>query len=932
MSDLFENYVAKSGPVECLGQTFPSDDARREHYLQLLSNFLKEPSFRKTEGFPLGSDEDILSLSNPPYYTACPNPFIQDFIQYYGKPYDSKAPYSKEPFAADVSEGRNDPICNAHSYHTKVPPKAVMRYILHYTNPGDLIFDGFAGTGMAGVAAQLCGDRSIVESLGYRVDAAGNIFGETQDEKGVAKWERFSSIGARKSILNDLSPAATFLSYNFNSASDRVLFESKVSKIFDEVKNECAWLYEVIHVDGVSKGQINYALWSDVFNCPECAGEIIFWDVAVDPEASAVKEKFDCPHCSKSLNKKALERVWITKNDPLINSTVKHAKQVPVLINYTVNGKRYDKYPEKSDFDLLEKIENGVIPYWVPIDEVPDGFNTRQPKFSHGITHAHHFFYKRNLWALAACWSRADTPEVRFMFTSMMYKSTQLCAPLMSNYFAALKGQSRGGWVGKERTGTLYCPSIHSEVPIFPQISSRSSSAFVNVGNVENFAVGTSSTSVLAIPGNSLDYVFIDPPFGANINYSEMSFLWEAWLKVRTNNRSEAIENDVQGKGADEYRRIMTTCFKEAYRVLKPGRWMTVEFSNTKASVWNNIQTAISEAGFIIANVSALDKKQGSINAYISTVAVKQDLVISAYKPDGDLENRFVLSGGTEDSVWDFVRTHLNYLLVVKVRDGELEFIAERDPRIIFDRMVAWFIRHNVPVPMSTQEFQSGLTQRFIERDGMMFLPDQVPEYDKKRMEVAVAPQMEMFVSDERSAIDWLTDFLKRRPSTYQEVHTDFLGQLGAGWKKHESKPELGALLEDNFIQYNGTGEVPSQIHSYLSTNYKDLRGLDKNSLVLIAKAKDRWYVPDPNKGQDLEKKREKALLKEFEHYKGFTGRRLKEFRLEALRAGFRASWGAKEYQTIISIANKLPEETLQEDEKLLTLYDLALTRTEADV
>ncbi|GAB1425841.1 hypothetical protein MASR2M16_30750 [Thauera terpenica] len=88
---------------------------------------------------------------------------------------------------------------------------------------------------------------------------------------------------------------------------------------------------------------------------------------------------------------------------------------------------------------------------------------------------------------------------------------------------------------------------------------------------------------------------------------------------------------------------------------------------------------------------------------------------------------------------------------------------------------------------------------------------------------------------------------------------------------------------------------MPSQIHSYLSTNHKDLRGLEKNSPALVAKAKDRWYVPDPNKAQDLEKKREKALLKEFDHYRAFTGRRLKEFRLEALRAGFRAAWGNKD-------------------------------------
>jgi len=186
-----------------------------------------------------------------------------------------------------------------------------------------------------------------------------------------------------------------------------------------------------------------------------------------------------------------------------------------------------------------------------------------------------------------------------------------------------------------------------------------------------------------------------------------------------------------------------------------------------------------------------------------------------------------------------------------------------------------------------------------------------------------------LFVSDERSAIDWLTNFLLKRPSTRSEIHPEYIPQIGSAKRKGEIIPELDQLLEDNFLQYDGTGDVPSQIHSYLSTNHKDLRSLDKSNPALVAKAKDRWYVPDPNKAQDLEKKREKTLLKEFETYKAFTGRKIKESRLEVLRAGFRAAWANKDYGTIISVANKLPEETLQEDEKLLTLYDLALTRTE---
>lgn len=215
MNDLFQNHAAKSGPIECFGQTFPSDEARREHYLKLLAEKLKDPAFRKIEGFPIGSDEDILALSDPPYYTACPNPFIEDFVLHFGKRYDTSVSYSKEPFAADVSEGKNDPIYNAHSYHTKVPHKAIMRYILHYTQPGDIVFDGFCGTGMTGVAAQLCGDADEVRALGYRVEPDGTIL-EAGDAAGPA-WTPFSKLGARMAILNDISPAATFIAQNYNA-------------------------------------------------------------------------------------------------------------------------------------------------------------------------------------------------------------------------------------------------------------------------------------------------------------------------------------------------------------------------------------------------------------------------------------------------------------------------------------------------------------------------------------------------------------------------------------------------------------------------------------------------------------------------------------------------------------------------------------------
>ena len=167
-------------------------------------------------------------------------------------------------------------------------------------------------------------------------------------------------------------------------------------------------------------------------------------------------------------------------------------------------------------------------------------------------------------------------------------------------------------------------------------------------------------------------------------------------------------------KELHDYRSLMTACFKEAYRVLKPGRWMTVEFSNTKASVWNSIQTAITEAGFIVANVSALDKKQGSFKAVTNPTAVKQDLVISAYKPNGGFEERFEQEAQTEEGVWDFIRTHLKYLPVTKKLGMDLVAIPERDPRILYDQVIAYYVRKGYNVPIDSQEFQIGLSQRFI--------------------------------------------------------------------------------------------------------------------------------------------------------------------------------------------------------------------------
>ncbi len=261
----------------------------------------------------------------------------------------------------------------------------------------------------------------------------------------------------------------------------------------------------------------------------------------------------------------------------------------------------------------------------------------------------------------------------------------------------------------------------------------------------------------------------------------------------------------------------------------------------------------------------------------------------------------------------------------------DIALVPERDPRILFDQVVAYFVRKGYSVPVSSQKFQLGLSQRFSERDGMYFLPEQVAEYDRKKMIGGGRPiQLSLFVSDEVSAIEWLRNLLCDKPQSFQDLNPLFMKEIG-GWSKNEKPLELSTLLQQNFLCYNGKGKVPEQIHSYLSSNWKDMRNLTKNDPVLIAKAKDRWYVPDPNKAGDLEKLRERSLLKEFEEYKD-SKKKLKLFRLEAIRVGFQKCWHERDYATIINVAEKIPNKILEEDPKLLMWYDHSLTRTGDDL
>ena len=283
--------------------------------------------------------------------------------------------------------------------------------------------------------------------------------------------------------------------------------------------------------------------------------------------------------------------------------------------------------------------------------------------------------------------------------------------------------------------------------------------------------------------------------------------------------------------------------------------------------------------------------RQGSYNQQTALGAVKQDLAISAYKPKESFKREFTERAGTEETAWAFVQQYLDNLPVVVVSDGKINIISERQAYLLFDRMIAYHIMQGIPVPIDATDFYHGLDERFLKRDGMYFLPDQVNEYDTARIKNDVEPiQYSLFVTNEKTAIAWLYQQLDN-PQTYAELQPKFMQEVKSV-DKYESIPELQVLLEENFLQ--------------------DEKG--------------RWYIPDVTKEGDVAKLREKKLWKEFESYLASKGK-LKLFRSEAIRVGFARLWKEKNYQAIVDMAERLPDQTVQEDPNILMYYDISLSR-----
>lgn len=855
----------QGGPVKVLGMMFPNDEERRRYYRDELRK--KLPQLREIEGFPVGEDNDIINLSDPPYYTACPNPWLNDFIREWEHEKEKLEIEGKrkpsfdvtEPYSTDVSEGKFNPIYIAHTYHTKVPHPAIMRFILHYTQPGDIIYDGFAGTGMTGVAASLCDDNDSLMELGA------------------------NNIGIRHAVCSDLSPAASHIASAYNSIQSPEYFHRKALEILNDVNNICSDIYTTYHTKDV-KGTIKYVVWSDVFVCPNCGKEIVFYDVATDKKTGKVSKLLKCNHCGAEYTKNSLEHVIETKFDKDLNQVVEIAKTTPVLIKYKVGNRTYCKEPDEFDLQQIAKYEQIDISNWIPTMPLKDGYNTSQPIRANGIKYIHQFYHRRTLYILSLIFERVkDDKTLLLWFTSQLINLSKLnrYRPEVSFPYNPLNG-------------TLYIASQVCEANVFEAYENKVNKIYnaIRLLNPVNIVSIHSATNT-PLSDNTIDYVFTDPPFGANIMYSDLNCIWEGWLKLETNIKEEAIVNPYQEKNLFDYQLLMNRSLREFYRVLKPGKWLTMEFSNTSAAVWNSIQNALQGVGFVVASVSALDKRQGSFKAVTTTTAVKQDLIISCFKPTAEMIERFKCSSDAPENVWAFIEMLIKHLDTIVIHNDEIQDMPERTPRILYDKLISYYVAHGFNVPMDSQEFQQGLSERFIERDGMFFTPDQALAYEEQKKSTPLQAQFSIYVTNEREGIEWLRRELIK-PQIYAELVPKWMQQLQRP-KKGDQIPELMDILRENFIKEDD----------------------------------GKWVIPDRENQAHLTILRNRRLRRQFDLFVEQAGRarRLTDTNLEALRFGFTECYKEKDFATIVKVAEKLPEALLMEDEVLLQFYDIAISR-----
>ncbi len=581
LTDVKLGYKIRPPSLVLQNGLFASRGSTRKALVSVQSDLFSEKPEIKVQASLLNP---ILSLLKSGIFFGEGEKSLQSILQRNSRP----ARTVKEAVKLDVSAGKNTYTYDAHTYHTKVPPQGIVEFLESYLPEGGVILDPFAGSGMTGVAARVAG-----------MDI----------------------------ILNELSPSACFISHNFTESVSPSAFGIAISGILASLKKIRESLYTTVCRECGKETEILYTLWSYRVLCSHCESEFVLWDhcrqYGHTVREHKILKEFLCPSCGKNLKKRELKRT----------------EAVPVLLGYKCCSKsQIERVLTNNDLERIKKIDSGYLlaEGFYPKTEIPEGVNLNQPKH-HGLTTIDRFYTKRNLSAMSHLWKEIHrlndiklATMAAFVFTSLYQRVTRLSEFRF--------------WGGSGNTARFNVPFIFNEANVFVTFERKAASIFDHLETTairykgQKLVVCNSATDLSYIPENTIDFIFTDPPFGSNINYSEMNILWESWLGEFTDSANEVIVNRVQGKGITDYENLMAASLSECFRVLRPGHWMLLVFMNSSKNIWDALTSAIQRAGFMMERLDIFDKQHGTFKQFVSENTAGCDLVLHCRKPLNEQE------------------------------------------------------------------------------------------------------------------------------------------------------------------------------------------------------------------------------------------------------------------------------------------------------
>jgi DNA modification methylase/DNA-directed RNA polymerase subunit RPC12/RpoP len=622
-----------------------------------------------------------------------------------------------EPWSKLVTAEPHTPIYKMHRYFARRPHNIFNLLVEHYSNPNDIVLDPFMGGGV-----------TIVESLRL----------------------------GRKVVGIDLDPIAWFVTKTEVMDVDLNELRKAFGLLEKRVKKEINELYKTKCLKCKKEVLAKWFEWSLVVECPNCKKEVILAQTK-----KIGKGKYECYNCGKVVPKSS-----------------KIIKEIPIRVGIECpycqfNG---DKPLDDEDEELIQYIDKNFDKIvkekklWFPQEEIPFGEKT-QEAINLGYTHFFDLFTKRNLIALGLLLngieniSNKNVRELLILaFSNSLRFATKLCF---------LAKEWRKGepleWAGHD----YWPPSVSAEVNVwkyfvkcYKRVLKGKEYSKVEIGNKYKEAksfedlkkdktcllLNKSSTDLSEIPDASVDVVITDPPYGGNVQYSELSRFWFVWLKKllglkEPNISEEAVINKTLNKDINDYEELIYRVLKECHRILKPNRWLVMTFHNRDPNVWISLHKASHRAGF--EEVSRT--YQPPIQLYTTTLH---------QRANGSLLGDFIVSFKWREKPIEEKAT------IDLPEENKIIEICKKVIEFHFGATTSMLYRALIPMPffyrIAVKDLVPIFKRHFVQRDGKWYLKEQ---FDA----VGNLKPIEIIPAEQRIET-LLRSFLLGKPKTMDEI------------------------------------------------------------------------------------------------------------------------------------------------------------------